>query len=114
MSSLEVIDLVTYVCAALGGILLLLCIILATILIYLQCRQVINVVVYEMTILKTIKIDFFFRKHFFPGSARYVVVPAENEANIENGYVKQKTLKTPNSKLLYFIKCTLYCTKHLK
>ena len=39
MSNLEVINLITYVCAVLGGCLLFLCVILASILIYLQCRS---------------------------------------------------------------------------
>ena len=38
MSSLELINLVTYICAGLGGVLLILCLVLASILIYLTCR----------------------------------------------------------------------------
>ncbi len=39
MSSLEILDVITYVCAVLGGLLLFLCVVLASILIYLQCRH---------------------------------------------------------------------------
>ena len=37
MDSLALIQLITYICAILGGILLLLCIVLAAFFIYFQC-----------------------------------------------------------------------------
>ena len=53
---LDLINVITYVCAALGGVLLLLCIILAAFFVYSACK-----------------------KHFCPGSlsAEYVIVPTE-------------------------------------
>lgn len=39
MNSLDWINLITYICAVLGGILLFLCIILACFFIYFQCRR---------------------------------------------------------------------------
>ena len=57
---MEIVDLVTYICAALGGVLLLLCIILAAIFLYSVCR-----------------------KNLCPGSSnrQYVIVPTDQESS---------------------------------
>ena len=67
---MEIVDLVTYICAALGGVLLLLCIILAAIFLYSVCK-----------------------KNLCPGSSRqYVIVPADSEG--QNGSIVLRKFST--------------------
>ncbi len=97
---LEVIEIVTYICAILGGILLLLCIILAAFFIYGFCK-----------------------KHFgcdpllFESNNRYVIVPSEN--NAENGQIilrkySSEGIISPFISQLFCLNQYLFQTSHNK
>ena len=74
---MEIVDLVTYICAALGGVLLLLCIILAAIFLYSVCR-----------------------KNLCPGSSnrQYVIVPTDQEG--QNGSIVLRKFSTEGNDLV--------------
>eukprot|EP00095_Tigriopus_kingsejongensis_P012559 maker-scaffold1273_size51358-snap-gene-0.8 protein:Tk12559 transcript:maker-scaffold1273_size51358-snap-gene-0.8-mRNA-1 annotation:"hypothetical protein OXYTRI_23031" len=69
MHNLELVTLITYICGILGGILLLLCIILAFIFIVWQCRR-----------------------YFCSSDSQYSIVPISQNGGsvIENGFVHRK------------------------
>ena len=69
METLDLITVVTYVCAILGGILLFICVLLALFILYLQCKN-----------------------HLRERESSYVVVPRGDPTpiNAENGTVGKK------------------------
>ncbi|TRY80364.1 hypothetical protein TCAL_02999 [Tigriopus californicus] len=68
MDSLDLVTIITYICGILGGILLVLCIVLAFLFIVVQCKA-----------------------YFCPRDSQYSVVPiAQNGVAIENGFNSKK------------------------
>lgn len=68
MDGLDLVTIITYICGILGGILLVLCIVLALLFIVVQCKA-----------------------YFCPRESQYSVVPiAQNGVAIENGFSHKK------------------------
>ena len=78
---MDLINVIIYVCASLGGVLLLLCIILASFFIYSYCK-----------------------KHFCPGLShrQYVIVPTEHTSG--NGQIVLKKFSSECKPILHYFR----------
>ena len=78
---MDLINVIIYVCASLGGVLLLLCIILASFFIYSYCK-----------------------KHFCPGLShrQYVIVPTEHTSG--NGQIVLKKFSSEGKPILHYFR----------